>query len=167
MCRNWRVKKKVPNKNGDLCWKQPRAVPESLVFWEGLERTRIWKILGWKGTSFHTHGPPKECGCGCVHLFNQPRVGILRCSLSLELHRHGRAAEAEKTPRSPGSALSQSSCRDIRPRGSGRRDCSLSALSDISGVPRSSVPCPLHKCNFPKCQEQSITDNTLCVSLTQ
>lgn len=51
--------------------------------------------------------------------------------------------------------------------GSGGRDGSLSVVSGISRVPRSSAPCPLHKCNFPKCQEESITDNTLYVSLTQ
>lgn len=51
--------------------------------------------------------------------------------------------------------------------GRGRRGGSLAVVSGMSGVPRSSILCPLHKCNFPKCQDESITDNTLCVSLTQ
>ena len=46
-----------------------------------------------------------------------------------------------------------------------KRDCLMSQCP--GKVLRFIALCPLHKCNFPKRQRESIIDNTLHVSLTQ
>lgn len=124
----------------------------------------------WVGreTSFHTQDPPKSVNAQ-TYLTNSPTsllCGFWDVPLLLGAAHARQGLRSWEDPTVTWLGPAADPCRSISP-GSGKRGCSLSALSDIRGVPRSSVPCPLHKCNFPKCQEESITDNTLCVSLTQ
>lgn len=54
----------VTNRNGDLLWKKPRAVPKYLIFWERLEGKRGLEDLGLEEKPHSTHiGSPKECEC--------------------------------------------------------------------------------------------------------
>lgn len=141
--------------------RSPGLSPHSLYSGERLKGKRGLEDLGLEGNLIpHTQDPQRS---QCAALLTNPPAPCM--DFGMFPYCWSSAGMAGASCHLAGPCLGPP--KGISGPHSSRRARSLSALSDISGVPRSSVPCPLHKCNFPKCQEESITDNTLCVSLTQ